>query len=35
MIDGFESPDMDVILPLINADAEAYAAENNITPRDC
>jgi len=35
MIDGFESPDMDVILPLINADAEAYAAENNIAPRDC
>jgi branched-chain amino acid transport system substrate-binding protein len=35
LIDGFEAPDMDVIGPLIKADSEAYAAENNITPRDC
>ena len=35
MISGFEAPDMDLIAPLIKADAEAYAAENNITPRDC
>jgi branched-chain amino acid transport system substrate-binding protein len=35
LVDGFEAPDMDVIMPLIKADSEAYAAENNITPRDC
>ena len=35
MISGFEAPDMELIAPLIKADAEAYAAENNITPRDC
>jgi branched-chain amino acid transport system substrate-binding protein len=35
MISGFEAPDMEVIAPLIKADAAAYAAENNITPRDC
>jgi branched-chain amino acid transport system substrate-binding protein len=34
MISGFEAPDMELIAPLIKADAEAYAAENNITPRD-
>ena len=35
MIGGFEAPDMELIAPLIKADAAAYAAENNITPRDC
>jgi len=35
MIGDFEAPDMDVIMPLIKADSAAYAAENNITPRDC
>ncbi|WP_349358303.1 ABC transporter substrate-binding protein [Stappia sp.] len=28
-------PDREVITPLIEADAMAYATENNITPRDC
>jgi len=35
LIGGFESPDMKVIGGLITADSEAYAKENNITPRDC
>jgi len=35
LIGGFEAPDMKVIGGLIKADSEAYAAENNITPRDC
>jgi len=34
-VSDFYSPDMDVIQPLIEADAAAYAKENNITPRDC
>ena len=28
-------PDRSVIMPLIEEDSAAYAAENNITPRDC
>lgn len=28
-------PDWDVLKPLINADAEQFAKENNITPREC
>ncbi len=35
MIGDFEAPDMDVIGPLIQADSEAYAKENDITRRDC
>ncbi len=35
LIGDFEAPDMEVIAPLIKADSEAYAKENNITPRDC
>jgi branched-chain amino acid transport system substrate-binding protein len=35
LIEGFKVPDMEVIAPLITADSEAYAAENNIIPRDC
>ncbi|NOR64207.1 MAG: ABC transporter permease, partial [Rhodobacteraceae bacterium] len=30
LITDFIAPDMDVIQPLIDADAAAYAAENNI-----
>ena len=35
LITGFIKPDMDVIEPLIQADSEAFAKENNITPRSC
>ncbi|MCB1366436.1 MAG: ABC transporter substrate-binding protein [Rhodobacteraceae bacterium] len=35
VIAPFEAPDMDVISVLVAEDSEAYAAENNITPRDC
>ncbi len=35
LITDFMAPDMDVIQPLIDEDSAAYAAENNITPRDC
>ncbi len=35
MISDFYEPDMEVIQPLIKADAEAYAKENDITPREC
>jgi len=35
LIGGFEAPDVKLINELIKADSEAYAAENNITPRDC
>ncbi len=35
MISDFYEPDMEVIQPLIKADAEAYAKENGITPREC
>jgi branched-chain amino acid transport system substrate-binding protein len=35
LVGGFEAPDMELINALIKADSEAYAAENNITPRDC
>ena len=28
-------PMRDIVRPLIEADAAAYAKENNITPRDC
>jgi hypothetical protein len=34
-VGDFEAPDMELISALIKADSEAYAAENNITPRDC
>jgi len=34
-ITGYIAPDLDVIEPLILEDSEAYAKENNITPRDC
>jgi len=33
LITDFIEPDMDVIQPLIDADAAAYAAENNIEPQ--
>jgi branched-chain amino acid transport system substrate-binding protein len=35
LIGDFEAPDVKLINELIKADSEAYAAENNITPRDC
>jgi branched-chain amino acid transport system substrate-binding protein len=35
LIGGFEAPDVKLINELIKADSEAYAKENNITPRDC
>lgn len=35
LIGGFEAPDTKLINQLIKVDSEAYAAENNITPRDC
>ena len=35
LVTGFYEPDMEVIQPLIKADAEAYAKENGITPREC
>ncbi|MGY8907623.1 MAG: ABC transporter substrate-binding protein [Pseudomonadales bacterium] len=35
LVGDFEAPDMELISALIKADSEAYAAENNITPRDC
>ena len=34
-ISDFIEPDQDVLNPLIAADSEAYAKENNITPRTC
>ncbi len=34
-ITDYIEPDHDVVGPLIEADSAAYAAENNITPRDC
>ena len=34
-ISDFYDSDRDVIDPLIAEDSAAYAAENNITPRDC
>jgi branched-chain amino acid transport system substrate-binding protein len=35
IISGWIAPDKSVIDPLIKADAEAFAKENNITPRSC
>lgn len=35
LITGFYDSDRSVIDPLIQADSEQYAKENNITPRDC
>ncbi|HHI69776.1 MAG TPA: ABC transporter permease [Rhodobacteraceae bacterium] len=35
LISDFGPSDMDVIQPLIDEDSMSYAAENNITPRDC
>ncbi len=35
VITDYIEPDFDVIQPLIDEDSAAYAAENNITPRDC
>ncbi len=35
LVSDFYEPDMEVIQPLIKADAEAYAKENGITPREC
>lgn len=35
LITGYYSSDQEVIDPLIKADSEQYAKENNITPRDC
>ncbi len=35
LITDFMAPDMSIIQPLIDEDSGAYAAENNITPRDC
>ncbi len=35
IITDYYEPDMEVIQPLIKADAEAYAKENGITPRAC
>ncbi len=35
LITDFIESDKDIILPLIEADSLAYAAENNITLRDC
>ncbi len=35
LITGFVASDRSVLDPLIAADSAAYAAENNITPRDC
>jgi branched-chain amino acid transport system substrate-binding protein len=35
VVTDFYEPLRDVLDPLIKADSEAYAAENNITPRDC
>ena len=35
LITGYYDSDQDVIGPLIKADSEQYAKENNITPRDC
>ncbi|MBI1386757.1 MAG: ABC transporter substrate-binding protein [Rhizobiales bacterium] len=34
-VSDYISPDMDVIQPLIDEDAEAFAKENGITPRTC
>jgi branched-chain amino acid transport system substrate-binding protein len=35
LVTGFIESDQSVIDPLIKADSEQYAKENNITPRDC
>lgn len=35
LITDFMEPDQEVLQPLIDADSQAYAAESNITPRDC
>ncbi|MGB8738222.1 MAG: ABC transporter substrate-binding protein [Rhodomicrobium sp.] len=35
LITGYYDSDRSVIDPLIQADSEQYAKENNITPRDC
>jgi branched-chain amino acid transport system substrate-binding protein len=35
IITDFVEPMDDVTTPLIKADSEAYAKENNIAPRDC
>ncbi|MDH3476368.1 MAG: ABC transporter permease, partial [Rhodospirillales bacterium] len=35
VVSDFYEPLRDVLDPLIKEDSEAYAAENNITPRDC
>lgn len=35
LITGFIGADRDVVDPLIAEDSSAFAAENNITPRDC
>ena len=35
VLTGFYDSDREVIDPLIAADSAAYAAENNLTPRDC
>ena len=35
MVSDYMEPDFDVVDPLIEEDSMAYAAENNITPREC
>jgi len=35
LITDFVSADREVVDPLITEDSQAYAQENNITPRDC
>lgn len=35
IISKYYTPDRDVLDPLIKADSEAFAKENNITPREC
>ncbi len=35
VITDYIEPDLEVIQPLIEEDSAAFAAENNITPRDC
>ncbi len=35
LVSDYYEPDRDIVGPLIEADSAAYAAENNITPRDC
>jgi branched-chain amino acid transport system substrate-binding protein len=35
LVTGFYDSDREILDPLIKADSEQYAKENNITPRDC